>query len=1622
MTKDKDKNFGKEPRVLPFKQDSYKKWSSLVTSKAIEKGWGKVLFSTAFNGFKLSPENYYSDKGVDGTTAITDDEKDDFEMNAKAWSYLEEATKDDPTAYGILLTIKNRNAYKAWKELKGKFDKTNDAIDMNTMENDWNSCCMGSDLEDPDLWFMELTRMRNEIEENVPDLKKNDVVTSLKIIGNLPNLYQPVVAALNLQDKVTDVEEVQIQVRKHYKQFVKDKSPEEMAMVNYTPAADRKKKYGGGYRKQGPGDKFTGKCFNCGRLGHRKSDCWAEGGPKHSEKASEKANAASDKKAKESAPCFLCDKLGHKAADCKESMKKKKAQFAGMVCHATSSASSYEYGSSAESLYLEHDRTFFGVHDDMSLPDMPYLSYLQDLEEEDSIQDLEEEARQTDEKCFKASSSLDSNSWLLDSGSSVHITNCSKNLTKVRSCNVNVTIGDGWTVNAKKKGTVLVSTEEGCELTLKNVLFIPGFDKKLLSVKLLIANGNKVVLDNDGAYLIQKSSGKSLAFRRGDCDMFYLTECSKERAHDAHTPSESDPIPNVIEYESDEVSTESNKEPTPTTEETRVPTALPAEPPTLTSKKAAKHRLEGKTMAYDEAHAKFGHQSREGLRKIAKKMGLRLTGTLSSCSACLMEAAKQSNVAKLSTTKSTVPGERLAIDTTGPFPRAFGGITYVVCVVDEATGYSMSYFSKDKKQIGEHLEAHLRLVEQQFGVGRTKYLRCDNAGENIKYLTPVCNNKNIKIERTPPDSPQYNGKVEQRIRLNWMGSKKLLASAGLTFAMRSKLWPSAWTLFERMDNMSKPIELWESERALRIISNPIQFGRVGYTFTGKKTKKSLKSGGVRCIMVGYGGDAHSSNTYMVYKPSTDKIVCTKNVQWEDWHGVLASAKIMDVFDLDTSSLGEEDSSSSSTNEASSDESSSSSSSSSDSSSSEDSSDGSSSDESSDTPSSEESSDSSEESSNDSSSNKSSSDSKGSDGTSTDNTFEHPTTFKERTRGAKKKAHPYLLKGRTRSAQRQLTKETAKFAKLAQTSHIRSQLLEKFECAMNALSSDPSEPSNWKEMWSEPQNRKDWHESACKEIENFLRRSVWHRYPRENLKDRKPIGVRWVFKIKNEHDGTVRLKSRIVVKGFSQVPGVDYTESFSPVANDTTIRICVVLSLASQWEIDVVDIEAAFLEADLEEEVFIDWPEGIVELGYATQDMVDEMVIQIDKAMYGLVQSPRSFFKTLTGFMKTFGMEQSIVDPCLWFKRNQESGEVELLLAIYVDDCVVCGTREMIEWWKLQIQNRFSISDLGPITKHIGVWYEKGEDAHGPYYNLTMDSYCKDFIESTEKLCGTIRRAKTPAYPNKVLGRRNQDEPSIKAEDYRSLVGTSLYMIKKVAPECSNAVRELTRHLDGPNPGHWKALMRLAGYFKTNKPSLKMRPTTSFQVIAYTDSNYATDEEDRKSISGFVVTLGGSVVSWQSKKQDTVSLSSCEAEYIASVHCAQEIRYVQQLVEELVGKQSPAQMFGDNNGAIFISKNSHVGPRTKHIDVRHHYLRELQANGHLEYLKIKGEDNPSDILTKNVTEQAHIRHGGDIKQGWLQHAIDQASKDSGSNSREDDESPEDPKPHNVRRSTSHISRK
>jgi len=276
----------------------------------------------------------------------------------------------------------------------------------------------------------------------------------------------------------------------------------------------------------------------------------------------------------------------------------------------------------------------------------------------------------------------------------------------------------------------------------------------------------------------------------------------------------------------------------------------------------------------------------------------------------------------------------------------------------------------------------------------------------------------------------------------------------------------------------------------------------------------------------------------------------------------------------------------------------------------------------------------------------------------------------------------------------------------------------------------------------------------------LSRDIWEKVKRSELPQvRKPIKVKWIFKIKNEHDGTIRLKSRIVVKGYSQQRNIlTSSKRFfnKNHANDHTHQERLGNRCGRH--------QSSFLEADLDEDVYIEWPEGLKELGFTTQELEDQYCIKLGKAMYGTVQVPRSLFLTFSKLLKSppLNMSQSQQDPCLWYRKDLEGNTI---LIVGVHDCLVCGKWEVIEWWRQNVKKKFNISDLGKISKHISVWYEEGQDEYGKFLKTTMDSYCDDCIKQSEDFFGEVRKENMPAYPGKVLSKKKEDEQTIDNEQY-----------------------------------------------------------------------------------------------------------------------------------------------------------------------------------------------------------------------------------------------------------------
>jgi hypothetical protein len=260
----------------------------------------------------------------------------------------------------------------------------------------------------------------------------------------------------------------------------------------------------------------------------------------------------------------------------------------------------------------------------------------------------------------------------------------------------------------------------------------------------------------------------------------------------------------------------------------------------------------------------------------------------------------------------------------------------------------------------------------------------------------------------------------------------------------------------------------------------------------------------------------------------------------------------------------------------------------------------------------------------------------------------------------------------------------------------------------------------------------------------------------------------------------------------------------------------------------------------------------------------------------------------------------------------------------------------------------------------------------------IDEIRKKFEEATKK---KVKEAATPGFPGQVLVKNTG--AIVDLDNYRSIVGKIMYYTTKVGPEVSNAARDLASHLSNPGTEHWKALERCVGYIThQKKPSLVFRTPRELRSISLCDSDYAKNEDDRKSISGRINTVGGMITNWTSKKQSTVALSSTESEYQSLSECTQEAMFTQNLLNEITGTRLMAIIYEDNLGAIYLTRNQQVSARTKHIDIKHHYMRDLLGDKRLDIRFMRSEDNSSDIFTKNTSRDLHETHTTKIRDGTL----------------------------------------
>ena len=518
------------------------------------------------------------------------------------------------------------------------------------------------------------------------------------------------------------------------------------------------------------------------------------------------------------------------------------------------------------------------------------------------------------------------------------------------------------------------------------------------------------------------------------------------------------------------------------------------------------------------------------------------------------------------------------------------------------------------------------------------------------------------------------------------------------------------------------------------------------------------------------------------------------------------------------------------------------------------------------------------------------------------------------------------------------------------------------------------PNNFQEAWNHPCpfQREKWREGIRKEFKKMNERRVWERRKKSSIpQGRRLVKCKWVLEIKR--CGTFR--ARLVACGYSQVGGIDFNQSFSPVVNDVTFRIMLIIKMLMKLDSYLFDVETAFLLGNLEEEIYMQCPPGFDGSG-------DDCLLLL-KTIYGLVQSARQFFKLWAGTMKKLGFNASAADPCL-FTRGQ--GPTLLIICLHVDDGVVIGREsEILKFFAELRASNLNITTEKSMGDYLSCEVQMDKDMTRAW--LGQPHMVKKIEQTFGEAVASLTKYKTPGTPHFGIVRPKDGDPRVSEEQhaqYRSGVGMLLYLIKHSRPDISNAVRELTKCLDGPSPAAYKEMLRLIKFVLDTKTwGLKIAPklTSSkpnWNLVVYTDSDWAGDKDNRRSVNGFVMFLNGVPIVWRSKQQKSVALSSSEAEYVAISEAVKEILFVIQVMKSM-GLQvyTPVVVRVDNMGAIFMSENTSSGTRTRHVDTRYHFVRELVEEKVVEIIFVKTADNIADSFTKNVTGDIYDGHSGEF---------------------------------------------
>ncbi|CAM8949180.1 unnamed protein product [Rhodiola kirilowii] len=484
---------------------------------------------------------------------------------------------------------------------------------------------------------------------------------------------------------------------------------------------------------------------------------------------------------------------------------------------------------------------------------------------------------------------------------------------------------------------------------------------------------------------------------------------------------------------------------------------------------------------------------------------------------------------------------------------------------------------------------------------------------------------------------------------------------------------------------------------------------------------------------------------------------------------------------------------------------------------------------------------------------------------------------------------------------------------------------------------------------------------CEEIESMHNTGTWKLVSKpENA---KVIGSKWIFRIKegSSPNDPPRFKARLVAKGFNQREGIDYNEIFAPVVKYKTLRMLLAMTKVYDWELHQMDVKTAFLHGNLNETIYMSQPPGFIDKTHPNH------VCMLLKSIYGLKQSPRQWNIKFNSCMLALNFMRSKYDACLYLKRPKP--ELNVYLLLYVDDILIMSnSKTEVDKIIRELKANFDMKDLGMAKRILGISVKR--DRKNRLMFLSQHDYIVKVLDRFAMNCS--RPTAVPLGGHLMLTK--DDCPKTKTEldnmaniPYDVAVGSVMYCMLCTRPDLAFDISVLSRFMSNPGESHWLAMKYLLRYLCGTKSIGLVYSGYGLksELFGYCDSDYTSNRDNRKSTSACFFTWCGNCISWKAQLQSVVALSSTEAEYIAATEAAKEALWLKGLLYELENECYVPIVFLDSQSALHLSHDPVYHERSKHIDVRLHFIRDKIEMKEFEMKKILGDVNPADFGTKVV---------------------------------------------------------